>query len=215
MKVTSLSAQIRNPDRVNISIDGKYRFSLDISQVVDLEVRVGRELDETELAVLKVESQFGRLYAQTLEYSLRRPHSVREIRDYLYRKTHTSMYKNKNGEVKERLGISPALAERVIQKLQHKHYIDDEVFTRWWVDNRNLTKGTSLRKITAELRAKGVDLDIIEGVLRESSRNDADEIAKIIAKKRHKYSDDKKLTMYLVRQGFRYDDVISVLQSIE
>ena len=64
---------------MNVSIDGAYRFSLDISQVTDLGVRVGRELDDEELAQLEQESQFGKLYARALEYCLRRPRSVGEV----------------------------------------------------------------------------------------------------------------------------------------
>ena len=50
MKITSLSAQVRNPDRVNISIDGKYRLSLTIGQVVDLGIKPGIEVDDEMLA---------------------------------------------------------------------------------------------------------------------------------------------------------------------
>src|SRR5699024_6241021 len=68
MKITALSAQVRNPDRVNVSIDGKYKFSLDITQIVDFGIKVGRELTETELVELEQASQFGKLYSSLLEY---------------------------------------------------------------------------------------------------------------------------------------------------
>lgn len=213
MKITGLSAQIRNPDRVNVSIDGKYRFSLDISQVIDLGVKVGRELDEAELAELETESQFGKLYARAVEYSLLRPHSVREVRDYLWRKTLATKYKNKKGEVKEKLDYSPTLADQVLQKLQQKGYVDDERFARWWVENRNVAKGTSLRKLSAELRAKGVSGDIIEQVMAQTDRSDDDELSKLLAKKRDKYADDQKLVAYLARQGFSYDDITEAMRS--
>lgn len=215
MKITNISAQIRNPDRVNVSIDGKYRFSLDISQITALGVKVGREVDETELEELETESQFGKLYSRALEYSLMRPHSSREVRDYLYRKTLATKYKDKKGQVREKKGYSPALSARVLEKLQQKHYVDDENFARWWVETRNQTKGTSLRKLTAELRAKGVSGDIIERVLGETNRNDEDELAKMIAKKRNKYADDQKLMQYLARQGFGYDDIKQALASLD
>lgn len=211
MKITALSAQVRNPDRVNISIDGVYRLSLDISQITDLGVKVGRELDESELAELETESKFGKLYGRALEYSLSRPHSVREMRDYLYRKTRAQKYKTRQGEIKEHEGYSPVLADRVLEKLQLKRYVDDEQFARWWIENRNQTKGTSLRKLTAELRAKGVASDIIEQAMGDSARTDEDELTKIIAKKRMKYADDQKLMQYLARQGFGYDDIKAAL----
>jgi regulatory protein len=198
---------VRNPDRVNVSIDGKYRFSLDVSQITDLNVRVGRELGNDEVAELEIESQFGKLYARALEYCLMRPHSVREVRDYLRRKTIATRYKNRSGELRERLGYSPALVPRVLEKLQHKHYVDDEQFARWWFENRNVGKGTSLRKLKVELRSKGVEPDIVERMIAENLRDDATELQKLISKKRSRYADDQKLAQYLLRQGFRYDDI--------
>jgi len=198
---------VRNPDRVNVSIDGKYRFSLDVSQITDLNVRVGRELENDEVAELEIESQFGKLYARALEYCLMRPHSVREVRDYLRRKTIATRYKSRSGELRERLGYSPALVPRVLEKLQHKRYLDDEQFARWWFENRNVGKGTSLRKLKVELRSKGVEPDIVERIIAENLRDDATELQKLIAKKRSRYADDQKLAQYLLRQGFRYDDI--------
>lgn len=209
MRITDIQIQARNPDRVNVSVDGAYRFSLDITQVTDLGVKKGRELSEEELVELETESQFGKLYARALEYSLMRPHSVREVRDYLWKKTRDR--RGKEGRVIK--GYSPALAERVLEKLQQKSYVDDERFTRWWVENRNVTKGTSLRKLSAELAAKGVARHIIESALGESGRDDESELAKIVAKKRARYPDDQKFVQYLARQGFGYDDIKSALRS--
>lgn len=222
-KITAISAQARNPDRVNVSIDGKYRFSLDIFQLVDLGVKVGRELSEAELAELEQESQFGKLYTRTLEYTMLRPHSAREIRDYLYRKTRDKkIYKKASerdkarghyeGKVVEITGVSNELTERVFARLVEKNYIDDEKFARWWVENRNQKKGTSRRKLASELAAKGVSREIIDAALDATDRSDDDELQKIIEKKRKKYPDEQKFMAYLARQGFSYDDIKSALE---
>lgn len=207
MKVTGITAQQKDKDRVNIMIDGKYRFSLDIFQVGDLGIRMGREYSEEELIALEEESQFGKLYMRTLEYCLMRPHSSREVRDYLYRKTRDT--RTKTGAVKK--GVTPELTERVFDKLSQKGYINDEKFTKFWVENRNLKKGTSFRKLTAELRAKGADQSIIEQHLTDSSRSDEDELRKVIVKKQGRYSDPQKFMQYLARQGFSYDDIKEAL----
>ncbi len=213
MKITNLSTQQRDPNRINVFVDDKYRFSLDVSQVVSLGVKIGREYDEQELAELEQESQFGKLYGRALEYCLMRPHSAREVRDYLWRKTRATRYRSKKtGELKERPGVSQALVDRVYERLVEKAYIDDEKFTRYWVENRNQTKGMSRRKLEAELRAKGVANDIIERNLRDSSRNDTDELQKIIAKKRRRYPDEQKFMQYLARQGFSFDDIKAALR---
>jgi len=212
MKITGLSSQQKDPNRINVLVDGKFRFSLDISQVTDLGIRVGKEFTEEELDEFEVESQFGKLYGRALEYCIMRPHSAREVRDYLYRKTRSTRVRNKRtGEIKERPGVSTELTTRVFERLLSKGYIDDAKFTRWWVENRNQRKGTSRRKLQSELSSKGVASGIIEDALISTDRNDSDELAKIVAKKRAKYPDNQKFMQYLARQGFSYDDIKAAL----
>lgn len=215
MKITGIGAQAKNPNRVNISVDGSYRFSLDIFQLVDLGIKIGNEYSEEELVELETESQFGKLYARALEYTMLRPHSAKEVRDYLYRKTRTTKYKSRTGEIKERAGVSQDVASRVFDRLSEKGYIDDEKFASYWVENRNQTKGSSQRKLVNELRAKGVASKDIESALSETERNDYDELKKVIAKKSSKYTDEQKLIQYLARQGFRFDDIKQALSDIE
>lgn len=207
MKITGVTAQQKDKNRINVMVDGKYRFSLDIFQYADLGIKVGQEYTDEELTLLETESQFGKVYARALEYCLMRPHSAREVKDYLYRKTRATP--TKTGEVKK--GIAPEITERVFDRLVEKGYIDDEKFARYWVENRNLTKGASRRKLQAELRAKGVESAIIERYLAESDRSDEGELEKIIAKKRNRYPDDQKFMQYLARQGFSYDDIKNAL----
>lgn len=209
MKITSISAQVRDKDRVNVSVDGKYRFSLDVFQLVDLGIKVGKDYTEEELASLEEESRFGKLYMRALEYCLIRPHSQRELKDYLYRKTRDT--RTKTGQIKK--GVSVVLTERVFDRLREKGYIDDEKFAAYWIENRNLRKGASKRKLSSELSAKGVDKAIIDQLLSETDRNDLTELMKVIEKKRPRYDDEQKFMSYLARQGFSYDDIKAALQN--
>ena len=52
MKITNISLQARDKNRVNISVDGKYRFSLDVFQVGELGIKIGREYTDEELTAL-------------------------------------------------------------------------------------------------------------------------------------------------------------------
>jgi len=209
MKVTAISVQVRDKNRVNVSVDGKYRLSLDMYQLVELGMKIGKEYTEEEMATLEEESQFGKLYTRALEYCLMRPHSRRELKDYLYRKTRDTL--SKTGQVRK--GASVQLTERVFDRLVEKGYIDDEKFAAFWIENRNLRKGSSKRKLSAELSAKGVDRAIIERLLVETDRTDPSELQKIIAKKRSRYDDEQKFMSYLARQGFSYDDIKSALNN--
>ena len=207
MKITAITAQQKNKDRVNVMVDGAYRFSLDIFQVSDLGIRVGREYIEEELVELERESQFGKLYGRALEYTMIRPHSEKEIRDYLWRKTRTTRDK----EGREKPGVAQETADRVFERLQEKKYVDDAKFARYWIENRSLSKGASRRKLVMELRAKGVASTHIETALGETKRDELDDLRKIVAKKHARYSDEQKFMAYLAGQGFSYDDIKSVL----
>lgn len=208
MKITAIGIQARDKNRVNISVDGKYKFSLDVFQLGDLGIKVGNEYTDEELTALETESQFGKVYARALEYCLMRSHSAKEVRDYLYRKTRP--LRTKAGEL--RPGVSPEVTTRVFDRLLEKDYINDTRFARYWIENRSLTKGASKRKLKAELRSKGVEQSTIEQLLSETERSDENELQKVIAKKRSKYPDDQKLMAYLARLGFSYDDIKSALE---
>ena len=185
--------------------------------MTDLNLKVGRELSDGELEELQEESQFGKLYARAMEYCLARPRSVKELRDYLWRKTRPTKKRSpKTGEITERPGVKPEITERVLARLIEKQYLDDEKFARFWLEHRFLQKGTSVRRLKLELAQKGIDRETIEQLVSENIRSDDEELRKIIAKKRHKYAgDQQKFMVYLARQGFSYDDVVSALNDVE
>ena len=109
MKITDISLQARDKNRVNVSIDGKYRFSLDVFQVGELGIKIGREYTEEEISKLEDDSQFGKLYARSIEYCLMRPRAIKEVRDYLRRKTLATRRRSvKTGKIIERPGLLSA-----------------------------------------------------------------------------------------------------------
>lgn len=228
LKITDLKQGVKNLNRVNVFVDGKYSFSLDIAQVVDFGVKVGKLVTLEELEELKKASEFGKLYQRALEWVLVRPRSEKETRDYLIRK----LYKSSSDALgpAHRYGRTGAqsllvsrewssediakLASEIIERLMAHGYLDDFKFAEWYVENRFVKKGVSARRLKMELMKKGISKDVVDEVLRDSGRNDEDEILKIIAKKRAKYTDEK-LIQYLCRQGFPYELASRLVQSCE
>ena len=217
-RVTNMKEAAHGQNRVNIYIDDSFFCSLDISQVVDHSIKIGCELTEEKLADLKRASDFGKFYTQALEYVLMRPHSIKEIRDYLKRKTLNKKIRVKNritGEyqVKTQKGYDSSLIPLVLERLDKHGHLDDHRFAELWVENRSIKKGVSLKKLRIELVKKGVSQDIIEDVLHSKSRDEREELRKVIARKANRYDNQQKLIQYLVRQGFNYSDVLDELAS--
>jgi regulatory protein len=187
MKITALTPQVKSPHRVNVFVDDQYMLSLDIAQIPDLGVKVGREISLADLDRLRDASVFGKLYTQALAYLAVRPRSEKEICTYLARKNAPS-----------------DLIARIVARLKSKNHLDDAAFADFYIANRFRKKGISAARLIAELRAKGVGADLIADAQARQDRSDSAEICKIIAKKRAKYG-DRQLIAYLVRQGFAYD----------
>ena len=224
LKITDIRQAVKNENRVNVFVNKKYSFSLDVAQLVDLKLKVGAEITEEDLAEYKKLSEFGKLYQRTLEWLLMKPRSIKETRDYLWRKLKTSSsgysllpslqgsslrFCSDHGYSSEDIF---KFSQDIISRLISKGYLDDEKFAEYYVENRFVKKGVSKRRLKMELMKKGIKKEIIERVLDDSVRNDEDEILKIIAKKRARY-DDEKLIQYLCRQGFPYELAQNLVQS--
>lgn len=198
--ITAIKPAVKNENRANIFIDDKFAFSLDLAQVVDFKLKVGKTLEEPEIKKLKKASNFGKLYQRTLEWVLTRPRSIREAKDYLKKKQFD----------KKDYSITDEDIEKVLETLIEKRYLDDQKFTKYYIENRFTKKGISKKRLKLELTKKGIDSETVERALEESGRDETEEIKKVIAKKRARY-EDEKLLQYLVRQGFDYELVKSIL----
>lgn len=202
--ITKITAGVKDPNRVNIFLDGRFAFSLDIAQVVDLEVKVGQKVDEKRLGELRSASEFGKLYQRTLEWALARPRSESETRDYLRQR---KLRRSALNWQREREGKKPLpelqddTMALVLKRLVEKKYVDDLKFAQYFIENRRLRKGISPRQLKMELKQKGIKDSLIQQVTDLTDRTEEEEILKVVRKKRKKY-DDTKLIAYLVRQGF-------------
>ncbi|HET9850170.1 MAG TPA: RecX family transcriptional regulator [Candidatus Saccharimonadales bacterium] len=189
MRITSITRQVKNPERVNIFLAGKYSFSLSLDELIRERLKKDQELTEAELKKLKKISADGKLRSRSLEWLLGRPHSTREFKDYLRKKQ-----------------VEAELTESLIDEFTTKGYLDDEKFAQWFTDLRQ-RKYKSRRAIKAELAGKGISGELAEQVLSQSNANEEEAIKEIIAKKSKssRYRDDSlRLMKYLTSQGFNY-----------
>jgi regulatory protein len=188
MKITSIKQQVKNPERVSIFIDEKYIFSLSLDELVKYKLKNNQEFSEGEIKKFKKISEDGKLKARALAWVLSRPHSTRELKDYLYRKK-----------------ADPALSDSLIEEFTRKNYLNDFKFAEWLVDVHE-RRGKSNRQIQAELFKKGINRDIAEEVMKKQGSNEEERLKALIVKKGNRYKNDPlKFKQYLLRQGFSYD----------
>ncbi len=197
MKITDIKQQVKRQDRYSIYVDGKYAFSFSENELLNLSLRINQEFTPEALEKLQKTAVEDKAYMRALDLLMRRSRSEWELRDYLKRKEYT-----------------PDIIDKIISRLNRAGYVDDKKFAMSWVENRRLLKSTSKRKLQMELRQKHIADDIIQQVLAEDETDERQVLKDLVAKKQTqtRYQDPQKLTAYLMRQGFNYDDVKAVLE---
>ncbi len=197
MKITDIKQQVKRQGRYSIYVDKKYSFSLSEDELMKSGIRIGREYSEVELGDLLQTAVLDKANMRALDYLARRPRSEWELRDYLKRNDYDS----------------PTI-DTILNKLSDYGYIDDLKFAQSWINNRRLLKPTSLRRLRQELMQKRVATEIIEEALQTYEGDEQTALQEVIDKKRQqsRYQDDQKLIAYLLRQGFNYGDIKTLLE---
>ena len=196
--ITDIKQQDRRPQRVSIYLDGKYAFSLARDQLVQLGLKIGQNLTDSDVARLKDNSAYGKLRDLTYKWLSIRPRSAHEIDEYLNRKTADENLKNK-----------------VRQELGQYNYINDEEFAKKWITGRTAIKPMSRLRLKQELIQKRVPKDIIDEALNQADIDDLAAVKQVIAARSHRYPDRQKLLAYLSRQGFSYGDIKRALEDAD
>ncbi len=195
-KITAIDPQKRDPNRVNIHLDGDYAFSL--ARIVAAWLQVGQELGAEKIAALQAEDAKERAYQQALLFLSYRTRSTAEIRQ--------NLRKHK---------MSPEIIEQTIERLKVEKLADDDLFAKTWVENRSTFRPRSRRALAVELRQKGIPDESVRSALTEVHE---EALAYEAALKRARRLEALewnefrvKLGEFLARRGFSYSVVAPVV----
>ncbi|KKU12333.1 MAG: Regulatory protein RecX [Candidatus Woesebacteria bacterium GW2011_GWA1_45_8] len=191
--VTSIKPQ-RNQKRVNVYLDDKFGFGIDIENFVKLGLKVEQELKEEEIEKIVKKAEFQKTLDKLLRFATLRPRSEKEIKDWFKkRKVHESLYKE------------------LLNRLSKLELIDDKKFAKWWVDQRNTFKPRGKRVLEMELRLKGIKKEIAQEILGDLKVNEEKVAKDLLQKKVYRWKSlpvlERKLKMsqFLARKGFGWD----------
>jgi regulatory protein len=198
-KITALQVQKRNPNRVNVHLDGEYAFSL--ARIVAAWLQVGQTLDEEKLSQLQADDARERAMQQAMLFLSYRARSEQEIRQNLSKHE-----------------IPDAVIEETLERLRQSGLANDKNFANAWVENRNTFRPRGRRALTLELRQKGIDDSIIESVLEDLEE---DVLAYEAGQKKasklrvQEWSEfRKKLSDFLARRGFSYSVIAPIVSRL-
>ncbi|HVQ43660.1 MAG TPA: RecX family transcriptional regulator [Candidatus Saccharimonadia bacterium] len=191
-------SRLRGAVLFRVFIDEVFAFSLSDLELSNSGIRVGQELSEGQIGEFRAEAKESKAYALALRYLGVRMRSRRELADYLAGK-----------------GCEPAEIEVAIGRLEGLGLVDDLRFGRAWIADRQAVRPRSRLRLAQELAAKGVARDIAEVALRDMApESELESLKQLIQRKRRLsgYADERKLTAYLQRQGYRWDLIKEALE---
>ncbi len=197
--VTAMKVQKRNPQRVNIYLDGEFAFGL--ARITAGWLQIGQQLSDEKIAQLKAQDSHEAAYQKALGFLDYRPRSSTEVRKNL-----------------EKHGYETEVIELVLERLGRSGLVNDDQFAQTWVDNRSEFRPRGRRMLSMELRQKGLDDEAIEAAL---SGLDEVELATQAARKYQRKLQGlpkpefrRKLAGFLARRGFGYDAIEPVLERV-
>jgi len=197
--ITSIKQQ-RDKDRVNVYLDDKFGFGIDLDNFVLLHLKVDQELTEKQVEEIVKKAESQKSLDKVLRFATVRPRSEKEIRDYFKRKKyHISIY------------------DSLLEKLKHLELIDDEKFAKWWVEQRQNFKPKAVRVLRLELRQKGINKETVDEVLDSVVIDEGKMARELLEKKAYKWKNlepriaKQKMSQYLAGKGFGWDVVEKVV----
>ncbi len=198
-KITAITVQKKSPNRVNIYLDGEFAFGL--ARITAAWLKTGDELSDEKIARLEDEDARERAYQQAMLFLSYRARSEKEIRQNLLKHE-----------------IPEGVIADTLERLRKAGLANDNDFARAWVENRNTFHPRSKKALAIELRQKGLDDEAIQASL---SAVDEEALAYETGLKRATRLGGldwnefrKKLSEFLVRRGFSYSVVASVVSRI-
>lgn len=199
-RISAIEPQQKDPQRVNIYLDGEFAFGLALITAGWL--KVGQELSAEKVTALQAEDASETAYQKALHYLSYRMRSSAEVRQNLLKRN-----------------IPAVIVEATLDRLQAARLVNDGDFARAWIENRNTFRPRSRMALRFELRRKGISDEVVEPVLEAQ----VDEQALAFAAAR-KYAPRlsglawlefrKKLGGFLARRGFSYTTLSPVVSEV-
>jgi regulatory protein len=204
--VTALRAQAKDPQRVNVFVNGEFALGVSLNTISKEGLYVGKTLSEEEFERVERAEGGDKALQAALRLLEARPRSVAEIRERLRRKN-----------------FAEEQTDAAIERLRALGMLDDEAFARFWVENRQACRPRGMSALRDELRRKGIDRAVADTILSDEALTggEADRAMALARGALRKYAGapdraafQRRLGGYLQRRGFGFDTIGPIVDTL-
>lgn len=202
--ITKIQLCKNNKNRVNVYINEEFAFACSTDLVYYHSIEKGKRIDPKLLNDVIEEDNYIKGKNQALKILEKNYKSQKEILDKLIIK-----------------GYSLKTVERIIIFLKEYDFINDEKLAERYIEEKRSSNGKN--KIKYALMKKGIREEIINQKLNCIEENLEEDGALKLARKKYnsliKSEDNsaiikKKLSQYLLRRGYNWEDIKKILKGI-
>lgn len=198
-RITALRQQKKNRQRVSVYLDGDYAFGL--QAIIAAPLRVGQTLSPEQMRQLLQSDSAEIAYERALGFLSYRPRSEAEVVAYLRRRK-----------------MPPEAIQAATERLLQAGLLDDEAFSKYWVENRETFRPRGARLLRYELRRKGVHDALIDQAVENLDETDSAYQAAHDRARRYAHLDRvsfrRRLGAFLQRRGFGYEAVKEAVERL-
>lgn len=196
-KITRIEYQKNNKDRVNIYLDDKFEFGIDLNIMIKYGLAKNMELDDEFISQILISEDKAKLYNYAISVLSRGSKSEKELKLKLSDK-----------------GYDDESINTAIEKLKANKYINDDDYCKKFINDKINISKYGKRRIKEALINKGIDRELIEKNISYVSQDDETKIAYALAEKKLKSLTDAepikkkmKISSFLLNKGFDYEIV--------
>lgn len=205
MKITDYKIQKNNEEKMNVYVDGEYKFSMSVDSFLSEGLYKGLEITEKQIEEIKVRDGSKLAYIQivsTLNYGMK---TEKEMIDKLKEK-----------------GYEEDAIRKAIMKAKDYNLINDDYYIELYIKTKAIPAKWGEQKIISNLYKKGININNIKLKIAEmyDEENKYDNAYSLAIKKLKtiKESDvnkkKQKLNQFLLGKGYSYEIVSKVIKNI-
>lgn len=203
MKITDITQQKNNKNRVSVFVDNEYSFSLENTDMVRLKVKIGNEITKDDIEYFNKECNLTKAKNRVMDIINRRLLPKKAIISDLIKH-----------------GFDKETANDAVSEFESLGYINDEFFASEYAKDAFCYKKHGKIRIINDLVQKGIEKDVAKDALSQLEIDEKENISTILKERFSAldFSDFKqknKAVRYLASRGYNISDIINAIDRLK
>lgn len=202
MTITRIEKQTNNQKRYSIYIDEKFAFGVSEEDLIYFKLKENSEITEQRYNYIMEYVIYTKAKDKAYKFLGYKARSEKEVRDKLIKENYPQ-----------------EIIDRIIELFKHYNYINDENYTKAYINDRIKFKPRAKRMLKYELAQKGIDSDTIENIIDSSNIDETDIAINLLQKKLKNKKDieqkeKQRIYNYMLRRGFDYETINKAFKEV-